>query len=504
MIAPVKGFELANSREISMTAVNSASNQHSYPGALPAFSKARVLVVGDVMLDQYWHGKAERISPEAPVPVVRVSGNEDRPGGAANVALNLAALGAATTLAGITGDDEAGRTLTGRLAAANVLCHFTTSQQAPTITKLRIISQHQQLLRVDVEKPFSAGDVDNLLAPVLAALDAADVLVLSDYGKGTLSKVQTLITAARARKLPVVVDPKGLDFSRYHGVTVMTPNLSEFEAVVGSCGSEEELINKGQQLRTQLDMQALLITRGEHGMTLLQAGQPAFHLPAQALEVFDVTGAGDTVVAVLAAALAAGESLERGTVLANLAAGLVVAKLGTAAISGPELRRAINQQNGRGRGVLSAEQLVRAVQDARALGERIVFTNGCFDIIHAGHVGYLTEARMLGDRLVVAINNDDSVRRIKGAGRPINPVDRRMAVLAGLSAVDWVVSFADDTPESLLQLIRPDVLVKGGDYRLDQVVGGEFVQRYGGEVRVLDFLDNCSTSAIVEKVRTSG
>jgi D-beta-D-heptose 7-phosphate kinase/D-beta-D-heptose 1-phosphate adenosyltransferase len=284
----------------------------------------------------------------------------------------------------------------------------------------------------------------------------------------------------------------------------MTPNLSEFEAVVGRCASEEELISKGQQLRAQLDMQALLITRGEHGMTLLQAGQQAFHLPAQALEVFDVTGAGDTVVAVLAAALAAGESLERGTVLANLAAGLVVAKLGTAAISGPELRRAVYQQNGRGRGVMTAEQLVLAVQDARAQGEKIVFTNGCFDIIHAGHVGYLTEARRLGDRLVVAINNDDSVKRIKGAGRPINPVDRRMAVLAGLSAVDWVVSFADDTPETLLQLIRPDVLVKGGDYRLDQVVGGEFVQSYGGEVRVLDFLDNCSTSAIVEKVRTSG
>jgi D-beta-D-heptose 7-phosphate kinase/D-beta-D-heptose 1-phosphate adenosyltransferase len=436
------------------------------------------------------------------VPVVSFSGNEDRPGGAANVALNVAALGAATTLAGITGDDEAGRTLATRLAAANVLCHFCSSQQAPTITKLRIISQRQQLLRVDSEKPFSAGDVDNLQAPVLAALDAADVLVLSDYGKGTLSNVQTLISAARARRLPVVVDPKGLDFSRYHGATVMTPNLSEFEAVVGHCASEQELISKGQLLRTQLDMQALLITRGEHGMTLLQAGQQAFHLPAQALEVFDVTGAGDTVVAVLAAALAAGESLESGTVLANLAAGLVVAKLGTAAISGPELRRAINQQNGRG--VMTAEQLVLAVQDARAQGEKIVFTNGCFDIIHAGHVGYLSQARALGHRLVVAINNDDSVKRLKGAGRPINPVDRRMAVLAGLSAVDWVVSFADDTPETLLQLSRPDVLVKGGDYRLDQVVGGEFVHSYGGEVRVLDFLDNCSTSAIVEKVRTSG
>jgi D-beta-D-heptose 7-phosphate kinase/D-beta-D-heptose 1-phosphate adenosyltransferase len=487
-----------------MTAVKSASNQISSLAELPAFFQARVLVAGDVMLDRYWHGKAERISPEAPVPVVKVSGNEDRPGGAANVALNIAALGAATSLAGIIGDDDAGLELSRRLSAADVLCHFHTSHESPTITKLRIISQHQQLLRVDVEQPFSSADVDSLQGSVLAALNAAQVLVLSDYGKGTLSNVQTLISAARALKIPVVVDPKGLDFTRYQGATLMTPNLSEFEAVVGRCSSEEELISKGQQLRAQLDMQALLITRGEHGMTLLQTGQQAFHLPAQALEVFDVTGAGDTVVAVIAAALAAGESLEKATVLANLAAGLVVAKLGTAAISGPELRRAMQQQSGRARGVMSAEQLALAVQDARAQGESIVFTNGCFDIIHAGHVGYLAEARKLGDRLVVAVNSDESVKRLKGAGRPINPVDRRMAVLAGLLAVDWVVSFADDTPEALLQSIRPDVLVKGGDYRVDQVVGGEFVQGYGGEVRVLAFLDNCSTSAIVEKVRNSG
>lgn len=487
-----------------MTAVKSASDPISSLDELPAFFQARVLVAGDVMLDRYWHGKAERISPEAPVPVVKISGNEGRPGGAANVALNIAALGAASSLAGIIGDDDAGLELSRRLSAADVLCHFHTSPESPTITKLRIISQHQQLLRVDVEQPFSAADVDSFQGAVLVALDAAQVLVLSDYAKGTLSHVQALISAARAHKIPVVVDPKGLDFMRYQGATVMTPNLSEFEAVVGRCSSEEELISKGQQLRAQLDMQALLITRGEHGMTLLQAEQQAFHLPAQALEVFDVTGAGDTVVAVVAAALAAGESLEKAALLANLAAGLVVAKLGTAAISGPELRRAMQLQSGRGRGVMSAEQLALAVQDARAQGESIVFTNGCFDIIHAGHVGYLAEARTLGDRLVVAINSDESVMRLKGDGRPINPLDRRMTVLAGLSAVDWVVSFADDTPEALLRAIRPDVLVKGGDYRVDQVVGGEFVQGYGGEVRVLAFVDNCSTSAIVEKVRNSG
>jgi len=487
---------------MSATTANASANVSARPD-MPPFQHAKVLVVGDVMLDRYWHGKASRISPEAPVPVVRVNGDEDRPGGAANVALNIAALGAAATIAGITGQDEAGDELTRRLTAAGVLCHFHASSEAPTITKLRVISQHQQLLRVDFEEPFSVDDVSILTRQALAALDQTQVLVLSDYGKGSLADTRALIEAARARGIPVVVDPKGEDFSKYSGATVITPNLSEFEAVAGHCASEDELISKGQALRESLNLTALLITRGENGMTLLQAERQPYHLPAQAREVFDVTGAGDTVVSVLAASLGAGENLEHATMLANLAAGLVVAKLGTAAISGPELRRAIQLQEGTGRGVMTAEQLALVVEDARAHGERVVFTNGCFDIIHAGHVGYLAEARKLGDRLIVAINDDDSVRRLKGSGRPINPVERRMQVLAGLAAVDWVTSFADDTPEALLRLIRPDILVKGGDYSVAQVVGGDFVSSYGGEVKVLNFLDNCSTSAIVEKVRSS-
>jgi len=468
---------------------------------MPPFQQARVLVVGDVMLDRYWHGKAARISPEAPVPVVKVASREDRPGGAGNVALNAAALGAAATVIGITGNDEAGQELHLRLSAAGVLCSFQQSESAPTITKLRVLSQHQQLLRVDFEQDFSAFDVAEMQMRALAVLADSHVLVLSDYGKGALADTQTLIEAARKLNIPVIVDPKGTDFNRYKGATLITPNLSEFEAVVGCCNSEEELVTRGQDLLTRLNLEALLITRGEHGMTLLRPNTPELHLPARAREVFDVTGAGDTVVSVLASALSAGSSLAEATALANLAAGLVVAKLGTAAISGPELRRAIQREDGSGRGAMSAEQLLIAVEDARAHGESIVFTNGCFDIIHAGHVGYLVEARKLGDRLVVAINDDDSVKRLKGAGRPINPADRRMAVLAGLEAVDWVVSFAEDTPETLLTLLHPDVLVKGGDYSVDQVVGAEYVRTYGGDVRVLAFLDNCSTSAIVEKLK---
>ncbi|MFM1897598.1 MAG: bifunctional D-glycero-beta-D-manno-heptose-7-phosphate kinase/D-glycero-beta-D-manno-heptose [Pseudomonadota bacterium] len=468
---------------------------------LPQFQQARVLVVGDVMLDRYWHGKATRVSPEAPVPVVKVGNVEERPGGAGNVALNVAALGSAATLVGIVGQDDNARQLQSRLAAAGVYCDFLVAADKPTITKLRVISQHQQLIRLDFEQEFAVEDGTGMDQRVAALLAEAQVLVLSDYGKGALRQVSTLIALARERNIPVIVDPKGSDFKRYAGATVITPNLHEFETIVGPCASEQELVEKGLALLETLQLQALLITRGENGMTLLQPGVPELHLPARAQEVFDVTGAGDTVVSVLAAALAAGDSLPDATALANLAAGLVVGKLGTAAISAPELRRAMLREQGSGRGVMSAEQLLIAVQDARAHGERIVFTNGCFDIIHAGHVGYLADARKLGERLIVAVNDDDSVRRLKGSGRPINPVERRMAVLAGLEAVDWVVSFAEDTPESLLQLLQPDILVKGGDYRIDQVVGAPIVAAYGGEVRVLAFLDNCSTSAIVEKLR---
>jgi D-beta-D-heptose 7-phosphate kinase/D-beta-D-heptose 1-phosphate adenosyltransferase len=327
---------------------------------------------------------------------------------------------------------------------------------------------------------------------------------LSDYAKGALQDLGPIIAAARAAEVPVLVDPKGTDFARYSGATLLTPNLHEFEAVVGSCASEHELVEKGEALMAELDLGALLVTRSEHGMTLLRPGEEEMHLPARAREVFDVTGAGDTVIAVLAAAVAAGESLPNAVALANTAASIVVAKLGTATVSAPELRRAVQSDQGSERGVVSPEQLQIAIADARSHGEKVVFTNGCFDIIHAGHVGYLEQARQLGDRLIVAVNSDVSVRRLKGKGRPINPQDRRMAVLAGLEAVDWVVCFDDDTPEPLLHALQPDVVVKGGDYDKKGVVGWEIVEAYGGEVAVLGFLDNVSTTAIVEKIQSDG
>lgn len=467
---------------------------------LPHFEPSHVLIVGDVMLDRYWHGASNRVSPEAPVPIVNVLQEEDRPGGAGNVALNIAALGGKVSLIGVVGADEAGQVLNTRLKAASIFTDFQVSSAKPTITKLRVMSRHQQLLRMDFEQSFSQEDSNHFNEKISKILPFADVLVLSDYAKGTLQDCQALIKKAKSAGIRVLVDPKGGDFTRYRGAHLLTPNISEFEAVVGGCKSEQEIVSKGLALVSSLDIEALLVTRGEMGMTLIRPLQAAIHLPARAREVYDVTGAGDTVIAVVAAVLAAGQSLPEAVAMANLAAGIVVGKLGAAAVSAPELRRAIHLEQGSERGVVTEDQLLQALDGARANGEKIVFTNGCFDIIHAGHVGYLEEARKQGDRLIVALNSDASVRRLKGAGRPINPVDRRMAVLAGLESVDWVVCFEDDTPERLLAKVKPDVLVKGGDYKLEQIVGASIVSQHGGEVKILKFVENCSTTSIVNRI----
>jgi D-beta-D-heptose 7-phosphate kinase/D-beta-D-heptose 1-phosphate adenosyltransferase len=469
---------------------------------MPRFDKGNVLVIGDVMLDRYWHGPASRLSPEAPVPVVKVAQIEDRPGGAANVALNLAALGSGALISGATGDDDAADSLQARLTAAGVHCGFSRSDEFPTITKLRVISQHQQLIRLDFEENISLSAASAVNSSAIDLFGSAQAIVLSDYAKGTLAAPQELIVNARLQGVPVLVDPKGSDFARYKGATLLTPNLSEFEAVVGKCETEAELVERGLVLVGELELDALLVTRGENGMSLLRPNQPVFHLPAQAKEVFDVTGAGDTVIAVLAASIAVGEPMENAVTLANLAASIVVGKLGTATTSGPELRRAVNALHGSGRGVVTDDQLVIAINDAKEQGEKVVFTNGCFDIIHAGHVSYLEEARKLGDRLIVGINDDASVSKLKGPGRPINTVDRRKAVLAGLESVDWVLDFGDDTPERLLELLQPDILVKGGDYDKEGVVGWKIVEGYGGTVKVMNFVDDCSTTAIVEKIQS--
>lgn len=468
---------------------------------LPNFKHAGVLVVGDIMLDRYWYGPTSRISPEAPVPVVKVETIEERPGGAANVAMNIAALGASSRLVGLTGPDDAAKVLDNALTAFNVSCDFVTVPGHPTITKLRVLSRNQQLIRLDFEEGFSAVDPQPLHERIDQALPAVGALVLSDYAKGALSSVQNMIRQARAAGVPVLIDPKGADFERYRGATLLTPNLSEFEAVVGRCKTEEELVERGTALLEQFEFSALLVTRSENGMTLLQPGKAPLHLPTQAQEVYDVTGAGDTVIGVLAAALAAGDSLEESCFLANAAAGVVVGKLGTSTVSTVELENAIRARPESGFGVMDEEQLKQAVAQARQRGEKVVMTNGCFDILHAGHVSYLANARKLGDRLIVAVNSDASTRRLKGESRPVNPLVNRMIVLGALEAVDWVVPFEEDTPQRLIGEVLPDLLVKGGDYKPEDIAGSKEVWANGGEVRVLNFEDGISTTNIINNIK---
>ncbi len=467
---------------------------------LPRFDSGRVLVFGDVMLDRYWHGSTERISAEAPIPVVDIQEVEDRLGGAANVALNIASLGGAAGLIGAVGEDESATILRAKLGSAGIEDGLVTMSDRPTITKFRIVSRKQQLVRADFEL---TDDIDsNVFQPMLdKRLQTCDALVLSDYDKGVLADPQQAIQSATALKKPILVDPKFKDFTFYAGATLVKPNQNEFRVAVGSWSSEQEMVLKAQTMMSNLGFSSMLVTRGSEGMTLVQSNGQLMHLPARSREVFDVSGAGDTVIATLAAALAAGESLVDAVQLCNIAAGIVVTKLGTASVSGPELRLEVAETRASAKGVMTREQLTTAVAEARADGQRVVFTNGCFDILHAGHVEYLTEARQRGDRLIVAINDDAGVRRLKGEGRPINTVDRRQTMLAGLEAVDWVVSFPEDTPEALLELVRPDVLVKGGDYSVDQVVGGDIVTAYGGEVSVLKLVDGLSTTALAEKIK---
>lgn len=466
---------------------------------LPRFDQARALVFGDAMLDRYWHGSTSRISPEAPIPVVDIAEVEDRLGGAANVALNIAALGGAASLVAAVGDDEPGRALTAKLNGAGIENDLVKVQGRETITKVRIVSQKQQMVRADFEQ-VAPIEPELFLPALKQILPANDVLILSDYDKGVLDQPGAAISLARDLNKPVLVDPKFKDYSSYQGATLVKPNRKEFQAAVGHWSSDQELVEKAQVMMSNLGFEAMLITRGDEGMTLVKKGQPGIHLPAASREVFDVSGAGDTVIATLATALASGQTLDDAVQICNVAAGIVVAKHGTASVTGPEVRLEVSKSLNAS-GVLSREQLQQSVTEAKASGEKVVFTNGCFDILHAGHVEYLTEARQKGDRLIVAINDDAGVSRLKGEGRPINNVERRATMLAGLAAVDWVVAFAEDTPEALLKEIEPNVLVKGGDYTVNEVVGGDIVAGYGGEVAVLKLVDGLSTTALAEKIK---
>ncbi|MEM7469065.1 MAG: bifunctional D-glycero-beta-D-manno-heptose-7-phosphate kinase/D-glycero-beta-D-manno-heptose 1-phosphate adenylyltransferase HldE, partial [Pseudomonadota bacterium] len=441
------------------------------------FSSGKILVVGDLMLDRYWSGSSSRVSPEAPVPVVKVDGEFERLGGCGNVAANISALGAEACLLAVIGDDEAAESVERLAKEQNIRPALLKDHAEKTTVKLRVISQQQQLLRVDFEQPCRAENVAQAYRQQFESfIDNVGALVISDYGKGGIVETSNLISLARARNVPTIVDPKGGDFEKYRGATLVTPNFGEFVRIVGECPNEGDLEDRARNLIAELDIESLLVTQGDKGMTLVQSAAPTLHLSADSREVFDVTGAGDTVCGVCAAAVAAEIPLNQAVTLANCAAGIVVGKFGTATVSADELLRELDKAtNTTHQKIYDEATLTSEITKRKNRGARIVMTNGCFDVLHAGHVEYLQRARALGDLLIVAVNSDGSVKRLKGDGRPVNAVEHRLTVLAGLESVDALITFDEDTPQKLIAKLLPDVLVKGGDYVAEQVVGAREV-----------------------------
>jgi D-beta-D-heptose 7-phosphate kinase/D-beta-D-heptose 1-phosphate adenosyltransferase len=476
------------------------------------FANLCILCVGDVMLDRFQHGDIERISPEAPVPVIRLRQTREMPGGAGNVASNVAALGGRAVLIGLAGQDDAGARLRYLLAARpGVTDALVPTPLRPTICKTRFIAGRQQVVRADDEssEPLFETEQTALIAAIDAHLPSAQALVLSDYGKGTLSLplLAHVIEGARARKIPVFVDPKSADFARYRGADCITPNLREFTMASGKpAGTEAEIAMGAMPLLAAADAQAILVTRSEKGMVLVERNGTHASAPARPREVFDVSGAGDTVIATLALAFASGRSLAQAMHIANAAAGVVVSKLGTATANIAEVMHELAAQTEQlggpaVAGLQSLDRVLALVAFWRDQGLEVGFTNGCFDILHPGHVSLLAAARLNCDRLVVALNSDDSVRRLKGPTRPVNSLEQRAHVMAAIRFVDCVVGFDEDTPLEIITTLMPDVLIKGADYAIDQVVGGDIVRAAGGRVYLAELVAGQSTTGIIGRAR---
>jgi len=478
-------------------------------GLLPLFGAATVLVLGDVMLDRYVHGEVRRISPEAPIPVLRAQARRSVLGGAANVAQNVAALGARALLVGVVGLDDAGSEI-GRLLAATpeITACLVATPLRPTTVKTRFVSGGHQLLRLDEEE---TGDIEEttearLIAEFESALARADVVVLSDYAKGVLTDrvLARAIALARAAGKKVIADPKRPEFSAYRGVDVLTPNEQEAARAGGiACDDDAGAVLAGERALAQANAGAVLVTRSEKGLTLVQRGAAPVHVPTRAQAVADVSGAGDTLIAAFAIGLACGADLMEAAVLANVAAGISVGKPGTATVSHGELAAGLHRRE-----LLALDDKILEIDEARALREawrsanlRVGFTNGCFDLVHPGHVRLLGKARAACDRLIVGLNSDASVKRLKGPERPLQQEMARATVMAAIGAVDLVVLFEEDTPETLIRALLPDLLFKGADYTIDQVVGGEIVRAAGGEVRLIDLEVGHSTTSIVRKMK---
>jgi D-beta-D-heptose 7-phosphate kinase/D-beta-D-heptose 1-phosphate adenosyltransferase len=464
-----------------------------------------VLVIGDIMLDRYIWGDVERVSPEAPVPIVRAVHRSEQPGGAANVAMNLTGLGAKASLFGFCGQDADRHSLGVCLEKAGVTAHLTSVETHPTTTKLRIVAGQQQMLRLDTEKTeeYSAKAYQDLMAKVEAAIPSADAIVLSDYAKGVLSETvcQSLIEKARQQGIPVLVDPKQRSFTRYRGATTICPNLNELSVATDVVAKDlSTILSAGQAMVSELSLEYLTVTLSEKGIAVLRSDGSSIS-PAVARQVFDVSGAGDTVIATLALALASGLEIETAVQLANVAAGIVVSKVGTVPIVRDELLTSLMPEielQPREK-VLTADRLKTRVSAWRSSGESVVFTNGCFDLLHIGHITLLEDARRQGDRLIVGINSDASVSGLKGPTRPMVGQRERAYVLAALAAVDAVVIFDEPTPLHLIEAVRPDVIVKGGDYNEDTVVGAKEVRSWGGRVKIVPIVEGFSTTKLIAK-----
>jgi D-beta-D-heptose 7-phosphate kinase / D-beta-D-heptose 1-phosphate adenosyltransferase len=473
------------------------------------FGALRILIIGDVMLDRSIWGDVDRISPEAPVPVLRSVRTTSAPGGAANVAMNLVGLGVNVAQAGFWGDDAEMRELRALLAPANVDLSGMISSGNPTISKTRITSRNQQLLRLDVEsaEPRPATEHEALMERALELVRTADAVILSDYDKGALSAplCQAVIGLARERRIPVLADPKGRDFGKYAGATTICPNLQELGLVTGIPSRDlAPLLAAAQELVGQLGIDYITVTMSEKGIRILYPDS-VFHSPTRAREVFDVTGAGDTVIATLAASLAGGLDPETAVTLANIAAGIVVAKTGTAPISRHELvaEFTASAQMKAPDKILDLPHLLVRLAEWRASGDRIVFTNGCFDILHVGHITLLEQCREFGDKVIIGLNSDASVRQLKGPTRPLVSESERARVLAALGATDAVIIFDQPTPLELIQAVRPDVLVKGGDYSASTIVGADDVVTWGGRVEIVPTVNGASTTNTIRKMAAS-
>jgi D-beta-D-heptose 7-phosphate kinase/D-beta-D-heptose 1-phosphate adenosyltransferase len=477
-------------------------------GLVRRFNDARVLVLGDVMLDRYISGSASRLSPEAPIPVLRPASSRTTLGGAANVALNVATLGGHVALIGVVGDDAAGAEVARLLAASpGVMPYLVVAAARPTTTKTRFLAGVHQLLRLDEETtaPIDRATGATLLQRFAEALETADVVVLSDYAKGVLADdvLQAVIARAGAMGRKVIADPKRIDFAAYRGTTVLTPNEQEVrQATQIDAAEDRDADRAGRRALDATGGDAVLVTRSEKGLTLVRRDRPALHLPTRAREVADVSGAGDTLVAALAVALGAGASLPEASVLANITAGISVGKQGTATVSREELLDVLHLEDlvATGRKVATREEAVARAAAWRAQGLRVGFANGCFDLIHPGHVRLLTAARARCDRLIVALNTDASVQRLKGPTRPLQNETSRATVMASLSPVDLVVLFDEETPLELIRALRPDVLVKGADYSIDQVVGADLVQGWGGQVLLVALEQGHSTTGTIRRM----